>query len=54
MSVNFQKLQALHRACLDKAKSRMAAADKAEADLEERITETHAWFHGAHDELRAA
>ena len=37
MSVNFQKLQALHRARLDKAKSRMAAADKAEADLEERV-----------------
>ena len=34
MSANFQKLQALHRARLDKAKSRMAAVDKAEEELE--------------------
>nr|XP_045083538.1 plectin-like [Aegilops tauschii subsp. strangulata] len=40
MSINFQKLQALHRARLDKAKSRMVAADKAGADLEERVAET--------------
>ncbi|XP_044396243.1 vegetative cell wall protein gp1 [Triticum aestivum] len=40
MSANFQKLQALHRACLDKAKSRMAAVDKAEVDLAGRVTKT--------------
>ena len=33
MSANFQKLQALHRARLDKAKSRMAVVDGAEVDL---------------------
>ena len=44
MAASFWKLQALHRARLDKVKSRVAAADKAEADLEERITETKAWF----------
>ena len=54
MSANFQKLQALHRARLDKAKSRMAAADKAEADLEERVAETQAWFREAHEELKVA
>ncbi|KAM3385561.1 hypothetical protein ACQJBY_009401 [Aegilops geniculata] len=51
MGANFQKLQALHR--LDKVKSRMAAVDKAEADLEERVTQTQAWFVGARDELKA-
>nr|XP_040249543.1 tol-Pal system protein TolA-like [Aegilops tauschii subsp. strangulata] len=40
MSANFQKLQALHRARLDKAKSRMAAVDKAEVDLAWRVAET--------------
>ena len=54
MSVNFQKLQALHCARLDKAKSGMVAVDKAEADLEERVAETQAWFHMAHEELKAA
>ena len=54
MSINFQKLQALHRTCLDKVKSRMAVAGKAEADLEERVTETQAWFHQAHKDLKAA
>jgi len=34
MGANFRKLQALHRARLDKAKSRMAVVDKAEANLE--------------------
>ena len=33
MGANFQKLRALHRARLDKAKSRMAVVEKAEADL---------------------
>nr|XP_020156260.1 uncharacterized protein LOC109741581 [Aegilops tauschii subsp. strangulata] len=54
MSVNFQKLQALHRARLDKAKSRMAVADKAEADLEERVAQTQAWFREAREELKAS
>ena len=54
MSANFQKLQALHRARLDKAKSRMAVVDKAEADLEERVAEAHAWFRQAHKELKNA
>nr|XP_020161452.1 uncharacterized protein CG45076-like [Aegilops tauschii subsp. strangulata] len=47
-------LKALHRARLDKAKSRMAAADKAETDLEERIAETQARFSKAHEELKVA
>nr|XP_020146916.1 myosin-7B-like [Aegilops tauschii subsp. strangulata] len=54
MSANFQKLQALHRAHLDKATSRMAAVDKAEADLAGRVAETHAWFRQAHEELKVA
>ena len=44
----------LHRARLDKVKSRVAVADKVEADLEECITETQAWFRQAHEELKAA
>ena len=39
MGANFRKLQALHRARLDKDKSRMATAVKAEADLKVRIAE---------------
>nr|XP_045087256.1 tol-Pal system protein TolA-like [Aegilops tauschii subsp. strangulata] len=35
-----KKLQALHRARLDKAKSRMAVVDKAEVVLKERVAET--------------
>nr|XP_020186146.1 coiled-coil domain-containing protein 157-like [Aegilops tauschii subsp. strangulata] len=54
MSANFQKLQALHRAYQDKVKSRMALVDKAEADFEACIAETHIWFGEARDELRAA
>nr|XP_020173584.1 uncharacterized protein LOC109759167 [Aegilops tauschii subsp. strangulata] len=54
MSANFEKLQALHCARLDKAKSRMAAVDKAEADLEGHVAETQAWFHQAHEELKVA
>nr|XP_020147919.1 uncharacterized protein LOC109733133 [Aegilops tauschii subsp. strangulata] len=50
-STNFQKLQVLHR--LDKVKSRMVAVDKAEADLEERVTQTQAWFVGDRDKLKA-
>ena len=33
MGANFRKLQALHRARLDRTKSRMATVDKAEVDL---------------------
>ena len=54
MGASFQKLQALHHARLDKAKSRMAAVDKAEADLKGRIVETQAWFRQACGELKAA
>ena len=54
MSVNFQKLQALHRARLDKANSRMVVVDKAEADLEERVAEAQAWFRQAHKDLKGA
>ena len=32
----------------------MAVADKAEADLEERVAETQAWFRKAHEELKVA
>src|SRR3954470_6015633 len=39
MGANFQKFQALHRARLDKAKSRMATVDKAEADFKACVTE---------------
>nr|XP_040249510.1 translation initiation factor IF-2-like [Aegilops tauschii subsp. strangulata] len=49
-----KKLHALHHAHLDKAKSRMAAVDKAEADLVGRVTETQAWFRQAHEELKVA
>nr|XP_020195192.1 MAP7 domain-containing protein 1-like [Aegilops tauschii subsp. strangulata] len=54
MGANFQKLQALHRARLDKAKSRLAAVDKEEADLEERVAQTQAWFCEAREGLKAA
>ena len=54
MSANFHKLQALHRARLDKAKSRMAAVDKAEADLEGRVAEAQAWFRQACEEFKVA
>ena len=54
MNANFQKLRVLHRAHLDKAKFRMAAVDKAEADLEGRVTETQAWFCLACEELKTA
>ena len=32
----------------------MAVVDKAEADLEERVTEARAWFRQAHKDLKAA
>nr|XP_020173518.1 uncharacterized protein LOC109759093 [Aegilops tauschii subsp. strangulata] len=54
MSANFQKLQARHRARLDKAKFRIAVVDKAEADLEKRVAEAQAWFRQAHKDLKAA
>ena len=53
MSANFQKLQALHHTRLDKAKSRMAVVDKAEADLEGHVAEAQAWFHQTREEQRA-
>ena len=54
MGANFQKLRALHRARLDKAKSRMAVVDKAEVDLEERVAEAQTWFRQACEELKVA
>ena len=54
MRTNFQKLQALHRDRLDKAKTRMAAVDKAEADLEGRVIETQASFCQAPEEPKVA
>lgn len=54
MGASFWKLQALHRARLDKGKSRKAAAGKAEANLEECVAEAQAWFRQAHEELRPA
>ena len=42
MGASFWKLQALHRARLDKAKSREAAAGKADANLEERVAKAQA------------
>ena len=39
MSASFNKLQALHRARLDKAKSKEAVAHKMEADFAERVAE---------------
>ena len=54
MGANFRKLQALHRARLDKAKSKMATVDKAEADLKGRIAKAQTWFHQPCEELKAA
>ena len=53
MGASFWKLQALHRARLDKAMSREAVAGKAEADLGKHAAEAQAWFHQAHEELKA-
>ena len=54
MGANFRKLQALHRARLDKDKSRMATAVKAEADLKVRVAKAQTWFRQASEELKAA
>ena len=54
MSASFNKLQALHRAHLDKAKSKEAVAHKVEADLAERVAEAQAWFRQACEELKTA
>ena len=54
MGANFRRLEALHRARLDKAKSRMAMVDKAEADLKARVAEAQTCFHQASEELKAA
>ena len=40
MGASFRKLQALHRARLDKAKSRTAVVEKAKVDLQKRVAET--------------
>ena len=53
MGANFRKLQALHRAHLDKAKSRMATVDKAKAGLKVRVAEAQTWFRQASEELKA-
>ena len=53
MSANFQKLQALYPARKDKADSRMAAVDKAEADFKERVAQTQVWFAEAKEDLKA-
>ena len=53
MSANFQKLQALHRARQDKVNSGMAAVDKKEADVQERVAQTQVWFDEARQELKA-
>ena len=39
MDVSFRKLQTLHRARLDKAKSRTAVVEKMEEDFGGRVTE---------------
>ena len=55
MGASFRKLQALHRARLDKAKSRTVVDQaEAEADLEGRVAEAQAWFRQAHKDLKAA
>ncbi|XP_044444773.1 uncharacterized protein [Triticum aestivum] len=54
MGANFRRLQALHRTRLDKAKSRMATVDQAEAELKVRIAEAQAWFGQASEELKTA
>ena len=54
MGASFRKLQALHRARLDKAKSRTAVVEKAEVDLQKRVAETLDRFRKAHKELKAA
>nr|XP_020173330.1 uncharacterized protein LOC109758880 [Aegilops tauschii subsp. strangulata] len=54
MRASYNKLQALHRARLDKAKSKEAVAHKVEADFAERVAEAQAWFRQAHEELKAA
>lgn len=53
MGDNFQKLQALHRALLDRAKSKTEVVEKVEADLEGRVAEAQDWWHQAQDELKA-
>ena len=44
MGASFRRLQTLHRARLDKAKSRTAVVEKAEADFEGRVAEAQDWF----------
>nr|XP_020186719.1 tropomyosin-1, isoforms 33/34-like [Aegilops tauschii subsp. strangulata] len=54
MHASYNKLHALHRARLDKAKSKEAVAHKVEADFVERVAKAQAWFRQAHEELKAA
>lgn len=54
MSASFEKLQTLHHARLDKANSKMAVVDKAEADLEGRVAKAQDWFRRAYEELKTA
>nr|XP_020201078.1 tropomyosin A-like [Aegilops tauschii subsp. strangulata] len=54
MSANFQRLQALHRACQDKVTSRTAAVDRAEADFQERVAQMQVWFGEPRQELKDA
>lgn len=44
MGASFRKLQALHRARLDKAKSRAAVMEKAEEDFGGRVAKAQDWF----------
>ena len=54
MGASFRTLLAHHRARLDKAKSRTAVVEKAEANLQKRVAETQGWFREAHKLLKAS
>ena len=54
MGANFRRHQALHRAHLDKLRSRTARVEKAEVDLQKCVAEARDWFRQAHKELRTA
>ena len=53
MGASFRKLQALHRARLDKAKSRAAVVEKAQEEFGGRVAEAQDWFRQAQDEQKA-
>ena len=44
----------LHRARVDKAKSREAGVGKAEVGFKKRVAEAQAWFHQAHKKMKGA